>query len=891
MGVRSTGVGLRRACLDPLRHRSSGTPCVADSVRRMKLFPSTHRAPGGGLPALLALLALLIGVFAAAPAEAQTRVLVLADGSTRFSAVSYYNAAISEFAAVVGTTNVQSRNDLDTATLTLADLQRPGGGSYDIIVLVASFNGIGTANWTLLRDAVRTRAARSFVLFSDHCSICSTDNVDGGNGNGMVPLLNTATGWGATIGTLRTAPLPAPLNTGSPLSSSFTGMNPMQTNDYHSMNGVPTNNALYLAPGAAVPPAGTTRIDDVTAVLLSSAESYGGLGACVFAIADVNPLAIPGNPGRVGPAFVNAVTSASGSCAAGPLVITAPASGTITANPRPVISGLAQPGSTVVVTVGGQTLSAVAALDGSWSVTPTALAEGSYTATATRTLGALVQTASTSFSVTVCGNGAIAGAERCDDGNTAPDDGCSATCEVERGSVCRGDRSTCAVTCGDGVRAPAETCDDGNTAAGDGCSATCAIEAGWSCDNPDTTVIYSRRGVSDCVEVPGFEPASSTAVPSRLAVPGVGVWTAYRARYVTGVGLASFHSRARFDPGTGVRAAVFGGFTAAGQTSAALARTVAERVSYDFAVGVADSVRAATPDVASACGNNSDTAITYRIDSMSVCGPACRDTSMTGTDTGCTMAAPHCRSLTGGGARCEACLDSATTGADLGCTTPAPHCVPDAMGRNACVACVGAADCDDSAACTTDACGNGACTHTPVAAGGAGQCATGLVCSGGATGTCVPCVSDAQCSGATSVCDLATSTCRAPVMDAGADVADVPSTDAATDASVATDATDASVATDATDASVQDVPAPLDVATQDLPTAQDVPSAQDVPAKQDVSTARDSSATADAGQTVVAVLGDGCGCAVPGTGARRPSAAGALFALGAALARRRRKRR
>ena len=836
----------------------------------MKLFPWTQRTPRRSLPALLTLLS---GVFAAAPAAAQTRVLVLADGSTRNSAVSYYNAAIAEFAAVVGASNVQSRNDLDTATLTSADLQRPGGGSYDIVVLVASFNGIGTSNWTLLRDAVRTRAARSFVLFSDHCSLCSADNVDGGNGNGVVPLLNAAAGWGATIGMLRTAPLPAPLNTGSPLSSSFTGMNPMQTNDYRSMNGIPSNNALYLAPGAPVPPAGTTRIDDVTAVLVSSAESYRGLGACVFAIADVNPLAIPGNPGRVGPAFVNAVTSASGSCAAGPLVITTPVSGTVTANPRPVISGLAQPGSTVVVMVGGQTLSALAALDGSWSVTPAALAEGSYTATATRTLGGLVQTASTSFTVTVCGSGAIAGVERCDDGNATAGDGCSATCEVERGFVCRGDRSTCAVTCGDGVRAPTETCDDGNATAGDGCSAACAIEAGWSCDNPDTTVLYSRLGVSDCVVVPGFEPASAPAVPPRLAVPGVGVWTAYRARYVTGVvdfadRPTSFRSPTllQFDPGTGVRAAVFGGFTTIGQTSPALARTVAERGSYDFAVGVAGSVRAASPDNAGACGNNSDTAITYRIDSMSVCGPACRDTSMTGTDTGCTMAAPHCRSLTGGGARCEVCVDSATAGADLGCTTTTPYCVPDAMGRNACVACTGAADCDDNVACTTDACGNGACSHTPVAAGGAGGCSTGLVCSGGATGTCVQCVSDAQCTGVASVCDLVTSTCRAPVMDAGADVADVadvPSTDAATDV--------------ATDASVQDVT-----------------SAPDVPAKEDVSTVRDSGTTADAsdsGQSVFALQGDGCGCAVPGTGARRPSAAGALFALGAALARRRRKRR
>ncbi|MFP2912874.1 Ig-like domain-containing protein, partial [Pyxidicoccus sp. 3LFB2] len=39
----------------------------------------------------------------------------------------------------------------------------------------------------------------------------------------------------------------------------------------------------------------------------------------------------------------------------------------------------------------------------------------------------------------------------------------------------------CAVTCGDGVQAGSEACDDGNTTPGDGCSATCTVEL------PDST--------------------------------------------------------------------------------------------------------------------------------------------------------------------------------------------------------------------------------------------------------------------------------------------------------------------------------------------------------------------------------------------------------------------
>jgi len=70
--------------------------------------------------------------------------------------------------------------------------------------------------------------------------------------------------------------------------------------------------------------------------------------------------------------------------------------------------------------------------------------------------------------VPFCGNGvADQVSEGCDDGNDAPDDGCTA----------------CVVTpyCGNGVvDQDGETCDDGNDATGDGCAA-CATEDGWVC--------------------------------------------------------------------------------------------------------------------------------------------------------------------------------------------------------------------------------------------------------------------------------------------------------------------------------------------------------------------------------------------------------------------------
>ncbi len=83
----------------------------------------------------------------------------------------------------------------------------------------------------------------------------------------------------------------------------------------------------------------------------------------------------------------------------------------------------------------------------------------------------------------VCGDGVLqAMGEECDDKNTTPGDGCSATCNVEDGYVCPVPGVMCrAAACGDGVLAGLELCDDGNTADGDGCTNTCTFEANYEC--------------------------------------------------------------------------------------------------------------------------------------------------------------------------------------------------------------------------------------------------------------------------------------------------------------------------------------------------------------------------------------------------------------------------
>ncbi len=53
------------------------------------------------------------------------------------------------------------------------------------------------------------------------------------------------------------------------------------------------------------------------------------------------------------------------------------------------------------------------------------------------------QTCSDIIPIASCGDGAVAGAEACDDGNTVSGDGCSAACAVEAGYTCSGSPSTC----------------------------------------------------------------------------------------------------------------------------------------------------------------------------------------------------------------------------------------------------------------------------------------------------------------------------------------------------------------------------------------------------------------------------------------------------------------
>ncbi len=85
-----------------------------------------------------------------------------------------------------------------------------------------------------------------------------------------------------------------------------------------------------------------------------------------------------------------------------------------------------------------------------------------------------------------CGDRSIEGGEQCDDGNSMSGDGCSATCQIEKGWQCPTAGAPCIleVFCGDGIVEPPEACDDGNSMPGDGCSGTCQVEPNYTCPTP-----------------------------------------------------------------------------------------------------------------------------------------------------------------------------------------------------------------------------------------------------------------------------------------------------------------------------------------------------------------------------------------------------------------------
>jgi fibro-slime domain-containing protein len=98
---------------------------------------------------------------------------------------------------------------------------------------------------------------------------------------------------------------------------------------------------------------------------------------------------------------------------------------------------------------------------------------------------------------TGCGDGKLQPSELCDDGNSAPADGCSSRCDaIEQNFVCPVPGKACVSTveCGDSKVTGNETCDDGNLGGNDGCALDCQLEPGYRCPTPGARCIAAKCG-------------------------------------------------------------------------------------------------------------------------------------------------------------------------------------------------------------------------------------------------------------------------------------------------------------------------------------------------------------------------------------------------------------
>lgn len=112
----------------------------------------------------------------------------------------------------------------------------------------------------------------------------------------------------------------------------------------------------------------------------------------------------------------------------------------------------------------------------------------------------------------LCGNGKREAGELCDTFAEigVENYGCDTTCKPFKNYECSTDQltiSTCVpVTCGDGLRTSTEKCDDGNTDSDDGCSKECTFETDFEC----SVTPYNRTTI--CSQLP--DEISSKIIPT-----------------------------------------------------------------------------------------------------------------------------------------------------------------------------------------------------------------------------------------------------------------------------------------------------------------------------------------------------------------------------------------
>ena len=256
----------------------------------------------GFFRAVLAAMA-LCAAMAPAVGHAQNVLLLTTDESSQPDAVASFANIVSEFTSAGATVTVS--NQLTTSGgVTPATFVSGGGANYDIVIMSSAYFAVHPSNWSAINAAIATRKANAFIMFNDGCCVAA-------NISSMAASVAATGAFTPTVGPLVIGIVSAILNTGSPYSASFLGLNPFVGGWISYFQNVPAANALYLAPGSAIPVAGAT-VNDVFGLLVPTPQSYAGAGACLFATVDSSPFSdVAGlyalNKGKIAPAFLNAV--------------------------------------------------------------------------------------------------------------------------------------------------------------------------------------------------------------------------------------------------------------------------------------------------------------------------------------------------------------------------------------------------------------------------------------------------------------------------------------------------------------------------------------------------------------------------------------------------------
>ena len=366
-----------------------------------------------------------------------------------------------------------------------------------------------------------------------------------------------------------------------------------------------------------------------------------------------------------------------------------------------------------------------------------------------------------------CGDGIVGPMDECDDGNTRPDDGCSATCTIEPGYTCTGEPSVCTTRCGDGVIAGSEECDDRNTTDGDGCSSSCEVEPGYMCvgmasvctevcgdgrivgsEECDDRNMRDGDGCNSMCEIePGFmctgEPSTCEPVcGDGVLAPGEGCDD---SNLIAGDGCSAM-------------CAVEPGYMCVGEPS------VCDEVCGDGRIVGAEECDDRNTTDGDGCSAMCEVEGGFVCTGTpSICG-VCVDTATgDGTDLGCEMASPICVG-SGATAFCAPCINDSRAGTDTGCMDTAPVCDTSSPPAHICLSCedtAGGAGVDHGCDAATPVCGTAA-TGAPACfeCTADDHCGAGTVC--GPAGTCVPgCDDNSDCAGTpeTPVCETSGRVC------------------------------------------------------------------------------------------------------------------------------------